>query len=276
MNRSLIQFIAITATLTTPVFLFSSADRSLGLTVVMLLLISIAPFMATILSLWFDENKPEKQTFIQRLWLWRVDPFWLFMALLVPVGIWLISMAHFMFGDGLFSANPAILITFPLILIGSLASEAGWRGYVLPRLLVFLDPIPASLLLGLLWSACYVPFFWQDPFTLLLIITLGPILAIISSWLFFETGESIPSTALFYATFITFGLAISPVSSYALALATALAGLWALFLVMRCGGSLVNLPSTEAIDSEFSIYTAGSIELPDITNARITSRVTNN
>lgn len=245
MDRSLLLYLAITAALTTPFFLSIPTEPSLGITFVLILLCSFAPAMAAILTLRFGENRWEAQSFWQRLGLCRVEPFWYAIALLLPAGVWLIALAHFVFGEGFHATTPARLLILPLILIAAYGSEAGLRGFVLPRLLTFTDPIPASLLLGLLWSVLYAPFFWREPPTMVLIIALGPVLSITSTWLFFGSGESVPLTALFQATFITCGLAISPVSSSALVLATALAGLWALFLVMRCGGCLLKIPTEE-------------------------------
>ena len=50
---------------------------------------------------------------------------------------------------------------------GPLGEEGGWRGYLLPRLLDWLGEVPASLLLGVIWSAWHLPIMalipaWRD------------------------------------------------------------------------------------------------------------------
>jgi uncharacterized protein len=249
MDRSLFLYLTTAVALTTPVFLLIPTDPSPSITLILFFLSSFAPMMAAILALFFSKNSNSVHTFLRRLSLWRLERFWYAMALMVPTGVWLIAMAHFVFDGVLQATIPIRMIFFPVVLITAYGSEAGWRGFLLPRLLAFLDPIPSSLLLGVLWSAFYLPFFWQNPQILILLFALGPVLSIISTWLFLGTGESVPLTALFQATFITCGMVLSPVSHSALVLATALAGLWVLFLVLRCGGCLLN----NQVDNQISI-----------------------
>ena len=47
---------------------------------------------------------------------------------------------------------------------GPIGEEAGWRGYLLPRLLTRHSPLVASLILGLIWTAWHVPLYAESIF----------------------------------------------------------------------------------------------------------------
>jgi uncharacterized protein len=53
---------------------------------------------------------------------------------------------------------PTIL---PLIFLGPLSEEYGWRGFALNRLLKSIDPVFASLIIGLGWSLWHLPLFYM-------------------------------------------------------------------------------------------------------------------
>src|SRR5262249_45840648 len=49
---------------------------------------------------------------------------------------------------------------YSTLLGGPLFEEPGWRGFALPRLESRFGPLAGTLILGLVWSAWHVPFFW--------------------------------------------------------------------------------------------------------------------
>jgi membrane protease YdiL (CAAX protease family) len=49
---------------------------------------------------------------------------------------------------------------YSTLLGGPLFEEPGWRGFALPRLETRFGPAPAALLLGSIWAAWHIPFFW--------------------------------------------------------------------------------------------------------------------
>jgi membrane protease YdiL (CAAX protease family) len=244
MDRSHLLSLSTVASLAILILLSTLLIPPWGISLLLFLISIIACLFITISVLYFKPDHQEIILILRRLKLWRVEPYWYAMAVLVPIGIWLIVLAHFVISGGLSLTIPSNLKLLPLILVASYVSEAGWRGFLLPRVLSFLSPIPASILVGLLWAACYAPLFYRDPYVMFLIIALGPVLSITSTWLFLETNESVPLTALFNAIFIIGALVIGPVSDIALALATALSALWGLLLVMRCGDCLLCVPTT--------------------------------
>jgi uncharacterized protein len=61
----------------------------------------------------------------------------------------------------------APLLAWMMVLGGPLGEEFGWRGFLLPRLSARLGPTPATLVLGVIWTAWHLPLFllhtWGHP-----------------------------------------------------------------------------------------------------------------
>jgi uncharacterized protein len=55
---------------------------------------------------------------------------------------------------------PTVPVLLVAIAVGAFGEEAGWRGYALPRMQARLGPLPATLLLALLWAAWHAPLFF--------------------------------------------------------------------------------------------------------------------
>jgi len=53
-------------------------------------------------------------------------------------------------------ASPVVLLHF---VTGPIGEELGWRGYLLPRMLDFMPPVKASLIVGFIWSIWHVPLY---------------------------------------------------------------------------------------------------------------------
>lgn len=49
---------------------------------------------------------------------------------------------------------------FPLLILGPLSEEYGWRGFALKRLLKIVNPNIASLVIGFIWSLWHLPLFY--------------------------------------------------------------------------------------------------------------------
>jgi uncharacterized protein len=54
---------------------------------------------------------------------------------------------------------------YSTLLGGPLFEEPGWRGFALPRLESCFGPFKASLILGTIWAAWHLPFFWYPGWT---------------------------------------------------------------------------------------------------------------
>ena len=106
----------------------------------------------------------------RRLLLWRVYWWWYPIVLLGPlVFAMIVAGIAVLVGEPWDAALPsAMKLSIPalgltlliLIITDGLGEELGWRGYLLPRLLIRHRAIPASLILGLYWWLWHLPLVW--------------------------------------------------------------------------------------------------------------------
>lgn len=109
-----------------------------------------------------------------------------------------------------------ILPTFLFLFFfgGSFQEEFGWRGYALPRLLAYLNPLMASLTLGVIWGFWHLPLFHITgasqsfmPFGIFLLLAVA--FSILFTWFFLRTGRNLFSALLFH-TAINTSLSLFP------------------------------------------------------------------
>ena len=135
------------------------------------LLGGFGPSIAAILLLSLRSDPQTRRDFWRRVIDFsRIRPLWyLLIFLMIP----LVTVAAYGFdillGGGPYSFPIAAMLAQPAVLIGTLilsivagplSEELGWRGYALDRLQTRLAPLPAALLLGLLWWAWHLPLFF--------------------------------------------------------------------------------------------------------------------
>ena len=114
-------------------------------------------------------------------------------------------------------SQPLLIIPnlfFMFFLGGSFQEEFGWRGFALPRMLSILNPLKASLLLGIIWGFWHLPLFYISGlsqsymhFGFFLVLTVA--FSFIFTWIFLKTGCNLFS-ALFLHTTINTSLNIFP------------------------------------------------------------------
>jgi membrane protease YdiL (CAAX protease family) len=92
-------------------------------------------------------------------------------------------------------AWPRLFSLLPLTLVadtGPLGEEFGWRGFALPRLLKHQRPLGAALILGAIWWAWHLPFFFvpalsQHELSIPLFLVNVLALSVIMTWLYQRT-----------------------------------------------------------------------------------------
>ncbi|MEU8260495.1 type II CAAX endopeptidase family protein [Micromonospora sp. NPDC048999] len=148
----------------------------------------------------------------RRLIAWRVPPVTGLLALTVPAVIAAAAVAlaaatgHHPRLGAMLSLPAALAYLGYGVGLYLLTEEAGWRGLLLPRLQARLRPVPANLLLGVVWSGWHYPLLHVPgesdsglPFAGFLLLTTSTTMLI--GALVNAAGGSVLVAALFHAAF---------------------------------------------------------------------------
>lgn len=163
-----------------------------------LLLLGTANFGPTdvaILCILYESGINGLYVLLQQVIHWRIHPGWYIIAILLPVGLVLLSMraANFLTqsSDHLLQLpqNIAVLVVAPL------GEELGWRGFALPLLQCKYNALTASLILGVIWAGWHLPIFLlpEAPlgaFPLFVVAVIAE--SILLTWLYNSTRKSLP------------------------------------------------------------------------------------
>lgn len=85
-----------------------------------------------------------------------------------------------------------------------LTEESAWRGFALPRLITHVQPLTASLILGVIWAGWHLPTFQlatesdsDVPYAGFAVMVIAT--SVITAWLYLNSGRSILLCAVFHA-----------------------------------------------------------------------------
>jgi uncharacterized protein len=145
---------------------------------------------------------------------WR----WFAVLVLLPLLIVVIRMVFYVLRGGLFVPSPLLIspasligFTLPILVVGPLSEEFGWRGFALERALTRFGPVKGNLLLGIVWAFWHLPLFFIPgtiqqvngnqlvEFPIFLLLVLG--LNIFINWLYINTGLSLFGAILVHFVF---------------------------------------------------------------------------
>lgn len=87
---------------------------------------------------------------------------------------------------------------------GPLNEEPGWRGFALPRLQAQYGPLPAAVLLGLIWAAWHAPLFLVQGWLSVPVWAFGILvvcLSVLMTWVFNRSDGSILPPVLMHAVY---------------------------------------------------------------------------
>jgi len=115
----------------------------------------------------------------------------------------IIQLLGLAFDLTLFLTRPLMLA--PLLVLGPLSEELGWRGYALDRLQTRWNALTSSLILGVIWSLWHLPLFYivgtsQNLYDISFVgFTLGTTtISVLYTWAYNNTGRSIWSAVFFH------------------------------------------------------------------------------
>jgi membrane protease YdiL (CAAX protease family) len=132
---------------------------------------------------------------------WRFGIGWYALAVLLIPLVWAVALVTgLLVGAG----APEVHLDF-LIPIAAIGEEFGWRGYALPRVQPRIGPLPASLLIGVVWAAWHLPYFAFPeihPLPLLIDFSLFAIVivseSVLATWIYNSTSQSVLATTVFH------------------------------------------------------------------------------
>ncbi|MEU4578701.1 type II CAAX endopeptidase family protein [Nonomuraea sp. ATR24] len=178
---------------------------------------SFGPLAAALVTLRTTAGRGAVRSLLRGLRSWRVPARWYVLViggvLAVPViAAFAIpgTAAHFTFSADVVPSLVIMFLTVQLV-IGALGEEPGWRGYALPRLQQRYGPLPAALILGLMWGGWHLPLFassaWADPKggatpgAIVQFLLLTTVLTVFMTWVFNNTGGSLLIMVLLHDAF---------------------------------------------------------------------------
>ena len=167
---------------------------------------TIAPSLVACVIATMQGGRRGLVALLRQATIWRFRVRWYATALFLAALLDAIALAV----DILAGRSPRSLqLMFQIQLVipfAALGEEFGWRGYALPRLQKPYRPLPAALLLGVVWACWHLPYFvvagnYPSPAALYFIPFALEIVAssVLISWIYNRTGGSLLATIVYHA-----------------------------------------------------------------------------
>jgi uncharacterized protein len=133
---------------------------------------------------------------LRPLGAWRVGARWYLAALVLPGGIFVVAAgAYDLLGHAeplLYPPNQAAFVAAAVVF--PVGEEIGWRGFALPRLMDRFGPVPASVVIGVLWTFWHVPMLTLQGVSPILYLVFIPFMvggSILFTWIYRHTRGSL-------------------------------------------------------------------------------------
>jgi membrane protease YdiL (CAAX protease family) len=153
---------------------------------------------------------------LQKLLQWRTGFKWYVLAVMIPLAIHLtMSLLALWFGwIASIQVKPWSLAQFIFVgvfmMIAAPLEELGWRGYALPRLLIFRSALACALIIGVFWGVLHLPLSAPGmvnagvPWTTAMLNFIG--FSVLLTWLFIQTRGSLAIVILCHFSANYFGI----------------------------------------------------------------------
>ncbi|MFS0698962.1 CPBP family glutamic-type intramembrane protease [Cellulomonas sp. 179-A 4D5 NHS] len=172
----------------------------------------LGPIGAALLVTVLCDGRAGLRTWARRLWRWRVGWWWYAGILLGVPAAMILSLMVFT-GGVVHAPSATVLVAFvPGLLMQmvttGLAEEPGWRDFALPRAQRRFGPLPAVVLVGVLWGVWHLPLYltewgggpgvpWYRPAGLVVFCV---VFNVVMTWVFNSTHESLPMAMLLHVS----------------------------------------------------------------------------
>ncbi|MGA7272947.1 MAG: type II CAAX endopeptidase family protein, partial [Acidimicrobiia bacterium] len=179
----------------------------------------LAPMLAALVVVGFSEGRKGVGDLVRRLGRGRFSPVWWVVVVspIVVLGLVLLAMGWTgqelpAWGDfAKFNGLPAygVIATFLFVLVlNGFGEETGWRGYLQDWLQHRFNPLPATLIVALIWAVWHTPFFFilstYSGFNAMTLVMFPLGLAsgaVVLTWLYNHTGRSVLAVALWHTLY---------------------------------------------------------------------------
>lgn len=180
---------------------FVSNTRGPVWAIILFILGGFVPSLAALALTYMQEGRNGLQKMCRNFLRVRIGLKWYAFTIMVfaLIGFGQILINRFLgnsFDMSLYIKQSGSLI--PLIIIGPISEEFGWRGYLLEKLQICLKPLHASIIVGVIWGLWHLPLFsligtsqyeLRLPFLSFILSTIA--ISIIMTSIYNHTGKSI-------------------------------------------------------------------------------------
>jgi membrane protease YdiL (CAAX protease family) len=183
-------------------------------------LFPFGPLLAALIMAAATNGLDGLKDLLSRCLRWRVGLRWYAAALFVPVVIGLAAVyLNVLLGGPVPTAAKlgpwySLFILFPMALVDApLGEETGWRGFALPRFSASRSPLSNTLILAALVVGWHVPLVISEPTLAAPYLIAGIASAVLTNWVYFNTGGSALMAMLYHTSANTLGIYFSPMLS---------------------------------------------------------------